>query len=121
MALPALKVPILATRFMSGEMGTHRLLCAHLPSCTAVAVAALFYDHALTFLDELELVWFNSRASRGSRVGFLLNRYVTEIMMVYICYSEFALLIGRVGLITSFSTLPSVLSGTSESMTTEVS
>ncbi|KAJ7838311.1 hypothetical protein B0H13DRAFT_1911927 [Mycena leptocephala] len=65
----------------------------------SVAVAALFYDHALTFLDELELVWFNSRASRGSRVGFLLNRYVTEIMMVYICY---------------------ILSGTSESMTTEL-
>ncbi|KAJ7050313.1 hypothetical protein C8F01DRAFT_1264198 [Mycena amicta] len=56
MVLRAIGASILATRFAS-----------------AVAPAALFYDHALTFGDELELIWFNPLASRASRVGFLLN------------------------------------------------
>ncbi|KAF7300458.1 hypothetical protein HMN09_00929700 [Mycena chlorophos] len=53
---------------------------------SAVAVASLFHDHALTFADEVELIWFNARARRRNRVGFLLNRYVTALMVAYVCY-----------------------------------
>ncbi|KAJ7278836.1 hypothetical protein C8J57DRAFT_1221655 [Mycena rebaudengoi] len=40
---------------------------------SAVGVAALLYDHLLTSGDELSLIWFNSAAGIGNRLGFIIN------------------------------------------------
>ncbi|KAJ7820771.1 hypothetical protein B0H14DRAFT_2833266 [Mycena olivaceomarginata] len=47
---------------------------------SAAAVTILFYDHILSFSEEVEIIWFNKAA------GFLANRYLTEGMMVYDSY-----------------------------------
>ncbi|KAJ7050310.1 hypothetical protein C8F01DRAFT_1345541 [Mycena amicta] len=49
-------------------------------------VSILIYDHALSFLDEIELIWFNTETSTGNRIAFLVNRYLTEIFMVFAGY-----------------------------------
>ncbi|KAJ7218464.1 hypothetical protein GGX14DRAFT_437131 [Mycena pura] len=68
-ALASMEGSILALRFMS-----------------AVAVSALFCDHVLTLGDEIELIWYNRLAKPGNRVAFILNRYLTEIMVCYVAY-----------------------------------
>ncbi|KAJ7904546.1 hypothetical protein B0H14DRAFT_610491 [Mycena olivaceomarginata] len=53
---------------------------------SAVGVTVILYDHCLTFLDEVRYIWFNSQAGLGARASFLLNRYVTEGMIIYVAY-----------------------------------
>ncbi|KAF7362521.1 hypothetical protein MVEN_00599900 [Mycena venus] len=55
---------------------------------SVAGVAALLYDHALTFDDEVHLVWFNSASPIVYRLGFLVNRYVTEALAIYVVYAE---------------------------------
>ncbi|KAJ7481013.1 hypothetical protein B0H11DRAFT_2193563 [Mycena galericulata] len=43
-------------------------------------VAALIYDHAMTLEDEIRLIWFNSASGIRNRLGFIVNRYVTEAL-----------------------------------------
>jgi hypothetical protein len=52
-------------------------------------VAALLYEHILTFEDEVHLVWFDSGRSIGYRLGFIINRYVTEALAIYVVYGKF--------------------------------
>ncbi|KAJ7917184.1 hypothetical protein B0H13DRAFT_1995586 [Mycena leptocephala] len=60
---------ILATRYLS-----------------AAAIALLIYDHALSFDQEVTLIWLNTAAGAGNRIGFMINRYLTEAMVVYVSY-----------------------------------
>ncbi|KAJ7711737.1 hypothetical protein B0H14DRAFT_3020216 [Mycena olivaceomarginata] len=53
---------------------------------SAAAVTILFYDHILSFSEEVEIIWFNKAAGAGNRISFLANRYLTEGMMVYDSY-----------------------------------
>ncbi|KAJ7833678.1 hypothetical protein B0H13DRAFT_2370312 [Mycena leptocephala] len=52
----------------------------------AISVSALLYDHSLSFGGEMDLIWFNSEAAFGNRVGFILNRYLTEAVAIYVAY-----------------------------------
>ncbi|KAJ6620564.1 hypothetical protein B0H10DRAFT_1945878 [Mycena sp. CBHHK59/15] len=67
----SIEASVFATRYMS-----------------AVGIAALVYDHTLTFADEVRLIWLNSAAEPVNRCGFMLNRYVTEAIAVYVAYSK---------------------------------
>ncbi|KAJ6613136.1 hypothetical protein B0H10DRAFT_2049644 [Mycena sp. CBHHK59/15] len=82
-----------------GEGGSHsRLLLSLYPTMSlaasifatryvsAVGVAALLYDHVLTLDDEIHLIWFNWAAGAGNRIGFMVNRYITEAMIIYVAY-----------------------------------
>ncbi|KAJ7183520.1 hypothetical protein C8R46DRAFT_1308270 [Mycena filopes] len=72
LSVPVLPVAsILATRYMS-----------------AVSVAVLFYDHVDTIALEVERIWWNRAAGTGNRIGFLINRYLTEAMVIYVAYSN---------------------------------
>ncbi|KAJ6537226.1 hypothetical protein DFH09DRAFT_1178281 [Mycena vulgaris] len=53
---------------------------------SAVGVTAILYDHILTLADEICLIWFSPEAGTGKRIGFMLNRYTTEAMLVYVAY-----------------------------------
>ncbi|KAF7340296.1 hypothetical protein MVEN_01948700 [Mycena venus] len=53
---------------------------------SAISVTVLLFDHALTLGREIDLIWSNSAAGIGSRFGFIVNRYVTEIVAVYVAY-----------------------------------
>ncbi|KAF7367112.1 hypothetical protein MSAN_00970800 [Mycena sanguinolenta] len=53
---------------------------------SAVAVTAIVYDHALTFADEVKLIWFNNQAGMGNRISFIVNRYTTEAGVIYVAY-----------------------------------
>ncbi|KAJ7282881.1 hypothetical protein C8J57DRAFT_1499843 [Mycena rebaudengoi] len=64
---------VLATRYLS-----------------AVGVAALLYDHTLTLVEEARLIWLNPRAELGARVGFAVNRYLTEAMALYAAHISLA-------------------------------
>ncbi|KAK7059983.1 hypothetical protein R3P38DRAFT_2838845 [Favolaschia claudopus] len=61
--------PIFATRYIS-----------------AICVSALFYDHLLTLEREILLVWLNSLAGMWNRFGFIVNRYLTEAVAIYVGY-----------------------------------
>ncbi|KAJ7163071.1 hypothetical protein C8R46DRAFT_333944 [Mycena filopes] len=66
-AISAMEGTIIATRFVS-----------------ALAVAVLLYDHILTLGDEIELIWCNQLATTSHRVAFMMNRYLTEVMVLYV-------------------------------------
>ncbi|PFH51641.1 hypothetical protein AMATHDRAFT_58774 [Amanita thiersii Skay4041] len=51
---------------------------------SAVGVACIFYDHLLTFEAERKAIWVNPKVKFASKVGFVLNRYATEILGIYI-------------------------------------
>ncbi|KAF7340798.1 hypothetical protein MSAN_02108900 [Mycena sanguinolenta] len=69
-SLPPLSAPtIFAIRYLS-----------------AVAVAVLVYDHALTFADEVKLIWLNNLAGTGNRISFILSRYLTDAGLIYVAY-----------------------------------
>ncbi|KAJ7101374.1 hypothetical protein B0H15DRAFT_815862 [Mycena belliarum] len=51
-----------------------------------VAATLLFFDHSITFVEELDFIWFNKAAGLGNRLGFLVNRYLTEAMVLYVSY-----------------------------------
>jgi len=53
---------------------------------SAVGVTVILYDHCLTFLDEVRYIWLNPQAGLGGRTSFILNRYVTEGMIIYVAY-----------------------------------
>ncbi|KAJ7508591.1 hypothetical protein B0H11DRAFT_2217873 [Mycena galericulata] len=53
---------------------------------SAVGVTALIYDHGLTCKDEVNLIWTNPAAGPLSRLGFLVNRYLTEATAIYVAY-----------------------------------
>ncbi|KAJ6515865.1 hypothetical protein C8R45DRAFT_1206033 [Mycena sanguinolenta] len=53
---------------------------------SAVGVTVILYDHCLTLLDEVRYIWFNPQTGLGARASFLLNRYVTEGMIIYVAY-----------------------------------
>jgi len=53
---------------------------------SAVGVAAILYDHALTFSEEVRVIWSNSEVSFWSRISFMVNRYTTEAMIVYVAH-----------------------------------
>ncbi|KAJ7278800.1 hypothetical protein C8J57DRAFT_1573568 [Mycena rebaudengoi] len=53
---------------------------------SAIGISALFYDHALTIGDEIHLIWRNAAAGIGNRIGFIINRYISEAMTIYVAY-----------------------------------
>jgi len=53
---------------------------------SAVGVTLITYDHCLTWMDEVRYIWFNPQAGVARRISFLLNRYVTEGMIIYVAY-----------------------------------
>ncbi|KAK7061745.1 hypothetical protein R3P38DRAFT_672746 [Favolaschia claudopus] len=53
---------------------------------SAVAVALILYDHCLTWVDEVRYIWFNPQAGFGGRLSFLVNRYATEGMIIFVAY-----------------------------------
>jgi hypothetical protein len=53
-----------------------------------VGAAALVYDHFWTFPGEVSLIWFNPEAGLGNRIGFMVNRYVTEAVAIYVVFGE---------------------------------
>ncbi|KAJ7119285.1 hypothetical protein C8R46DRAFT_1050921 [Mycena filopes] len=78
---PSLDLPvasILAVRYMS-----------------AVGVAVILYDHFLTWVDEVHLIWFNSKGGKGDRISFIVNRYMTEAMILYVAYGILLVLGGN--------------------------
>ncbi|KAJ7488106.1 hypothetical protein FB451DRAFT_1167565 [Mycena latifolia] len=86
---------VFATRYMSGMPCS---LSEAFPNCSywwdaAIAVTALCYDHAITLDAEIAYIWLNKAAGAGNRIGFLLNRYLTEGMTVYVAYSNCQLFI----------------------------
>ena len=86
-ALASMEGSILALRFMSGRPRCKPTKCRD-RFIAAVAVSALFCDHVLTLGDEIELIWYNRLAKPGNRVAFILNRYLTEIMVCYVAHGE---------------------------------
>ncbi|KAJ7461838.1 hypothetical protein B0H11DRAFT_2241652 [Mycena galericulata] len=60
---------ILANRYLSGA-------------------AALIYDHLWNMADEIRLIWFNSEAGLANRVGFVVNRYLTEAVALYVVFGK---------------------------------
>ncbi|KAJ7278798.1 hypothetical protein C8J57DRAFT_1304557 [Mycena rebaudengoi] len=53
---------------------------------SAIGVATIYYDHLLTLGDELRLIWFNSAAGIGNRLGFIINRYISEATTIFVAY-----------------------------------
>ncbi|KAJ7131557.1 hypothetical protein C8R43DRAFT_1133773 [Mycena crocata] len=52
----------------------------------AIAAAMLLYDHILTWVEEVTCIWNNPAAGAGNRIGFMVNRYITEAMVIYVAY-----------------------------------
>lgn len=80
---------ILANRYISGT--SHPKLCLATAGSyffLVAGVAALLYDHALTFEDEIFLIWLNSAGGIGNRLGFIVNRYMTEALALYVVYGK---------------------------------
>ncbi|KAJ7453617.1 hypothetical protein B0H11DRAFT_270875 [Mycena galericulata] len=55
---------------------------------SAICVAAILYDHALTLRGEICHIWLNSAAGIGNRIGFLVNRYMSESIIIYVAYMD---------------------------------
>jgi arginine repressor len=83
---------ILATRYLSGTYYVD-LDFSKLRNVLAAAIALLLYDHALSFDQEVTLIWLNTAAGAGNRIGFMINRYLTEAMVVYVSYSKYLCLL----------------------------
>jgi len=65
----SIAAPVFAERYISG-----------------ISVTALLFDHILTLGREIDLIWFNPAAGVGNRIGFIVNRYVTEAVAIYVAY-----------------------------------
>ncbi|KAH9839443.1 uncharacterized protein C8Q71DRAFT_831932 [Rhodofomes roseus] len=74
---------VYATRYLQG---THILAFAEGWSCltrlglVAIGLTALFYDHTLTFADEVRLVWLAPRSL--AKYAFLFNRYLVLATLI---------------------------------------
>ncbi|KAJ6482030.1 hypothetical protein C8R47DRAFT_1073641 [Mycena vitilis] len=55
-----------------------------------ISITIILYDHCLTFKDEVTFVWFNTKAEIRDKVGFLVNRYLTEAIGIYVAYLVWA-------------------------------
>ncbi|KAJ7707873.1 hypothetical protein B0H14DRAFT_719030 [Mycena olivaceomarginata] len=55
---------------------------------SAVAVSVFVYDHLLTWAEEIRLIWFNSNADLSHRINYMVNRYSTGAMLIYVAYSD---------------------------------
>ncbi|KAK7050205.1 hypothetical protein R3P38DRAFT_3173313 [Favolaschia claudopus] len=53
---------------------------------SAVSIAALVYDHLLTLEREIMLIWLNPTAGILNRGGFIINRYLTEGVAIYMAH-----------------------------------
>ncbi|KAJ4482592.1 hypothetical protein J3R30DRAFT_3403115 [Lentinula aciculospora] len=53
---------------------------------SGVALAAIVYDHLLTLNDELLTIWANPNRDFLQKLMFLINRYYTEAMVMYVVY-----------------------------------
>ncbi|KAJ6546337.1 hypothetical protein B0H10DRAFT_2131473, partial [Mycena sp. CBHHK59/15] len=67
-------------------MDTYATCIIHICESVPFWAVALLYDHLWTFADEVRLVWFNPEASLGNRIGFMINRYITEVVALYVVY-----------------------------------
>ncbi|KAF8890371.1 hypothetical protein BD779DRAFT_1671336 [Infundibulicybe gibba] len=56
------------------------------PRLSAIALTCLFWDHFLTIDDEVAFWRTGSRVGRLSKLAFFVNRYITEIVMLYTVY-----------------------------------
>lgn len=57
--------------------------------CAAIGLVVLFYDHCLTFADEVEYIW--PAPTTYAKYTFLLNRYTvlgTLLAVAYGAYDE---------------------------------
>ncbi|KAJ7917188.1 hypothetical protein B0H13DRAFT_2657922, partial [Mycena leptocephala] len=54
---------------------------------SAIGVAALLYDHVLTLDDEIQCIWLNPATGVGNRLSFLVNRYLTECVVLAVAYA----------------------------------
>ncbi|KAJ6567331.1 hypothetical protein DFH09DRAFT_1034497 [Mycena vulgaris] len=83
----SLEASIFATRYVPGKCSKYfHAFVNTVP--LAVGTTALLYDHVLTIGDEVKLIWRNSAAGPMNRIGFTINRYITEAMAIYVAYSK---------------------------------
>jgi hypothetical protein len=107
--------PVFAARLIPGESSTKiHFTCLN---SLAISVSALLYDHSLSFGGEMDLIWFNSEAAFGNRIGFILNRYLTEAVAIYVAYCKCFIHPHRV----LYSISSQVNSGLYQGLTSEVS
>ncbi|KAF7360507.1 hypothetical protein MVEN_00781500 [Mycena venus] len=55
---------------------------------SAVGAVVLVYDHLWTLAEEIRLIWLNSETGVGNRIGFIVNRYITEILALYVVFGK---------------------------------
>lgn len=75
-----------ATRYLSGMCSLQRRFAHYMLNAFTIAVGLVFllYDHALTFSDEVELVW-KAKPSFAKRL-FLFNRYLVAGCLIAVAY-----------------------------------
>jgi hypothetical protein len=78
--------PIFAARYIPGEASANLIF----PRITflAISVTALLFDHVLTLGSEIDLIWLKSGGGIGNRIGFIVNRYLTEAVAIYVAYCK---------------------------------
>lgn len=54
--------------------------------CAGAALTFTLYDHVLTLDQEIDFIWNGTLGL--SKLVFFYNRYVTEIILLFVSYSE---------------------------------
>ncbi|KAK0230574.1 hypothetical protein IW262DRAFT_412685 [Armillaria fumosa] len=57
-------------------------------TCQLVATTIVLYDHAITFGQEVEYIW--SKQISASKILFILNRYLGELVLMHLVHQEFS-------------------------------
>lgn len=53
---------------------------------SAVAVTVFVYDHLFILAEEIRLIWLNPNAGLSNRVNYMVTRYLTGAMVIYVAY-----------------------------------
>lgn len=75
-----------ATRYLTGTSLFHSSRVWALNSLPAVGFVVLLYDHVLTFVDEVKLIW--AAPVSFPKYAFLFNRYLVLACMLGVAYGE---------------------------------
>ncbi|KAF8879738.1 hypothetical protein BD779DRAFT_1676277 [Infundibulicybe gibba] len=52
---------------------------------SAFSITSVVWDHAITFDDEIKYIWRGSE-SKLTKAAFAMNRYVVELLLIYVVY-----------------------------------
>ncbi|KAJ6591049.1 hypothetical protein DFH09DRAFT_1306683 [Mycena vulgaris] len=54
---------------------------------SVVPFIAVVFDHVISLDDEVNTIWNNSNVSWHSKAAFVVNRYLTEVILALVVYT----------------------------------